>query len=319
MAPRSGPRRLVVYSRRSLVEFSEHFPLTIQLTRVFGSASDGCIIGQSTISAGIVLELSSGNSSSNISSIGLLSGDFDNSLPTISSNDSTSANSSSSILTPFFDSVSEVNTTGFTSRPTGGKSLSVSLDLDDEQLLAYSSPFYSGSSTILQQSSKNQKARSFLISDKTFVVVDFDPSNSKSEAVVLYAGVADTSQWSLSLDSDGKIDIQTIQSTTCTTPCSSHGVCASDGSCKCDKGFTGKTCSKYLPLCTQIWTDQVRRQVLAPVAILGHFVRPAIVQRKRPVVRVSQAQVYAPPTGTSLLLKVMLYCYWEHKADTEQS
>lgn len=66
-------------------------------------------------------------------------------------------------------------------------------------------------------------------------------------------------------------------------------------------------------------TNQVRRQVLVPVAILGHFVRPAIVQRKRPVVRVSQAQVYAPPTGTSLLLKVMLYCYWEHKADTEQS
>lgn len=277
------------------------------------SSSDGCIIGQSTIAAGAVLQLDSADNTSTVTKLGLLNGTFASTLPILSANETSAddANQTAS-LQPFFNSsVSSTNATGFSLKSSArSQQFSVTLDLSVGHLLAYSAPLFAGSVSRVSNTSNAPQGASLLLPDNSFAVLNFDSSNKNSDRVVLFDSVADTAQWSLTVDDTGTFEVVSLQSSSCSQPCSSHGTCLSDGTCACQAGFTGDTCGQSTLLVDgsrmprTVVSHPFTLQTLAIRDILARVARNVIVQAAKPAVRGSPAQVFALHPRTQQARKV---------------
>lgn len=215
--------------------------------RSLRSSQDGCLVGQTSFAAGAVLTLDSppnDTKTQNVTTVGLLTGTFRPSLQTFDVNGTTSANGSA-FLEPFLDQADAANMTGFSVSNRGSDdNLRVTLDLSEQELLAYSAPLFAGGVQSIEGANASLKdARSLIISQDTFAVVRFGASDAHRQ-LVLFDSVPDTRQWALDQESRNGFELVSAQSTVCTSPCSSHGICMSDGSCQCEDGFTGDTCGR---------------------------------------------------------------------------
>ena len=66
-----------------------------------------------------------------------------------------------------------------------------------------------------------------------------------NQIIALYDSIADITQWSFQPANSGSMQLLDFQSTACATPCASTGACASNGTCVCQAGYTGTTCSEF--------------------------------------------------------------------------
>lgn len=109
-------------------------------------------------------------------------------------------------------------------------------------LVAYDQELYSGTSTYLELPSAPMNAtplsaKSLTLSKNVWMAVTFDSSAS---FVVFRDSLPRISQLPKNLS--GTFTIIDLQSSTCSPPCSSGGVCSASNTCSCVKGFTGSFC-----------------------------------------------------------------------------
>lgn len=139
------------------------------------------------------------------------------------------------------------------SNSSSTSAVSLPLDIQLEPGLAtYSGANYTGQSTFAElspNSSSPFSAASLIMSANTFA--------SLSSGLILWDSIPDLSQLAASaIPSSNNLTLSSIQSTSCTTPCTSGGVCTAQGTCSCKPGFTGASCEScaagfFGPTCSQ--------------------------------------------------------------------
>ncbi|KAK0474753.1 growth factor receptor domain-containing protein [Armillaria novae-zelandiae] len=127
--------------------------------------------------------------------------------------------------------------------PGFNSSESVALPLDlalEAGMAIYSGSLYSGTaaftslpSSPASNSSTTLSAASLAFSSTVWAAVDIG-----NERVVIWDSIPDVGQLPLS----GSLSLLDLQSSACSTPCSSSGVCSASGTCTCPTGFTGESC-----------------------------------------------------------------------------
>ncbi|VDB84516.1 unnamed protein product [Peniophora sp. CBMAI 1063] len=110
----------------------------------------------------------------------------------------------------------------------------------------YSSPLYAGQASFapLPQNATNTSsgfsASSLAISDGVWLAVKAGTSQSR---MILWDSIPDTSQ----INGLTSLTLVDMQSSSCSTPCSSAGLCTTSGKCSCPTGFTGESCETCAP------------------------------------------------------------------------
>ncbi|KAJ7590656.1 insulin-like growth factor binding protein [Mycena floridula] len=107
-------------------------------------------------------------------------------------------------------------------------------------LSIYSQPLYSGSSGFTQlpstpflNSSTDLAASSLALSPNVWAAITSGP-----DRFVLWNSVPDISQLAIK----GSLSLVDMQSSACSPPCASAGICTASGTCSCAPGFTGASC-----------------------------------------------------------------------------
>ena len=108
----------------------------------------------------------------------------------------------------------------------------------------YSSPSYAGQAAFSQlpqtpliNSSIPLPASSLALSDNIWIAVT---SGSSKSRVIIWDAIPDVSQ--LPPEASQSLAVTDIQSSLCSPPCSSSGICSASGTCSCLTGFTGSSC-----------------------------------------------------------------------------
>ena len=139
---------------------------------------------------------------------------------------------------------------GFSSSGTVGSSYTVALL---PGLTTYTSPLYKGfaSYTPLSNSTNatTTSIESFLLSDNVWAVLQV--GGTAGRRMVAWDGVADVGNL---VGGSGGVEVVDMQSSSCSIPCASGGVCGSNSTCSCSTGFTGATCSKCGEGCEIKWS-----------------------------------------------------------------
>ncbi|EPS98400.1 hypothetical protein FOMPIDRAFT_1031549 [Fomitopsis schrenkii] len=126
------------------------------------------------------------------------------------------------------------------------KTVALPLDISLQPgVAAYSGANYSGKSTfnalptnVSTNTTKQLSAGSLALASNIWMSV---AGSSSSNRIVLWNSVPDVSQ--LPSSSFGSsLTLLDMQSTSCSSPCSSGGICSSSGKCVCQSGFTGSSC-----------------------------------------------------------------------------
>lgn len=110
----------------------------------------------------------------------------------------------------------------------------------------YSSPLYGGQASFapLPQNATNTSsgfsASSLAISDGVWLAVKAGTSQSR---MILWDSIPDTTQ----INGLTGLTLVDMQSSSCSTPCSSAGLCTTSGKCSCFAGFTGESCETCAP------------------------------------------------------------------------
>ncbi|KZT74043.1 hypothetical protein DAEQUDRAFT_807755 [Daedalea quercina L-15889] len=126
------------------------------------------------------------------------------------------------------------------------KTVSLPLDIALQPGAAvYSGANYSGQASfnalptnVSTNSTKQLSGSSLALASDVWMSVS---GASSSDRIVLWSSVPDISQLpSSSLGSS--LALLDMQSTSCSSPCSSGGICSSSGQCVCQSGFTGTSC-----------------------------------------------------------------------------
>lgn len=139
---------------------------------------------------------------------------------------------------------------GFANTSTGPLSLPLSLQVAPG-LATYASANYSGTPAFISlPSTANASnitgviaAGSLLPSTNTWAIVTAS-TNGNAARLVLWDAAPDIAQFP---NSPGQLTLQSLQSASCSTPCSSGGICTAQGSCACLPGFTGSACEVCSP------------------------------------------------------------------------
>lgn len=148
--------------------------------------------------------------------------------------------SASSITSPYagFSSTGSVSSSFTVARKAG--------------LAAYPSPLYEGDASFVALGTNASAAanasavESLLLSDNLWAVLNVDGSR-----VVIWESVADVGEIN---GGSGGVYVEEMQSSTCTTACASGGSCTGNGTCACETGWSGTTCSKSLDvLAARLW------------------------------------------------------------------
>jgi hypothetical protein len=115
-------------------------------------------------------------------------------------------------------------------------------------IATFPSHFYAGNSSFTSlsssffNSSTSLTSKSLALSYNIWIAVQ--PSSSSpniTNRVIIWDSVPDTSQFPPSIGS-GPFTLIDMQSSRCSPPCSSSGLCTATGTCACAPGFTGASC-----------------------------------------------------------------------------
>ncbi|TFY64234.1 hypothetical protein EVJ58_g2762 [Rhodofomes roseus] len=126
------------------------------------------------------------------------------------------------------------------------KSVSLPFDISLQPGVAvYSGANYSGDASfnalptnVSTNSTKHLSAGSLALASDVWMSVSGASSNDR---IVLWSSVPDVSQLPSS-SLGNSLTLLDIQSTACSSPCSSGGICSTSGKCVCQSGFTGSSC-----------------------------------------------------------------------------
>lgn len=154
---------------------------------------------------------------------------------------SSSATANSSLLSFGTSSTIQVST-GFTGTGSLCNAYTVALEAG---LTTYPSALFEGTPSYTPLSSSanstsTASVKSFLLSSNMWVVLDV--GGASGSRVVAWDGVADVGNM---VGGSGGVSIVDLQSSSCSTPCASGGVCMSNSTCVCQPGFAGATCSAF--------------------------------------------------------------------------
>lgn len=155
---------------------------------------------------------------------------------------SASASTANTSLLAFGTSSTQQVSLGFTGTGTVGSTYSVALA---PGLTTYPSPLFEGSpsytalSTSTNSITNTTTIESFLLSDNMFAVLNV--GGTSGSRVVAWEGVADVGNMAAG---SGGVTVVSLQSSSCSIPCASGGVCMANSTCVCQPGFTGATCSE---------------------------------------------------------------------------
>lgn len=193
-------------------------------------APSQCIQGANSLSAGTTVSTPLNKTSRNTL---LLPG-------TYSSASATSANTS---LLTFGTWSTSTDSAGFKSSGTLSGTFTVALE---PGLVAYSSPLFEGTPTYNRLSatsiSVNGTVASFLLSSNTWAILNV--GGDSGSRVVAWTGIADVGNI---VGGSGGVSLAGFQSSTCSAPCASGGICLSNSTCACFHGYTGPTCNACAP------------------------------------------------------------------------
>ncbi|KAL8277969.1 hypothetical protein RQP46_009601 [Phenoliferia psychrophenolica] len=162
-------------------------------------------------------------------------------LPGTYTSASASASTANTSLLSFGTSSTQQVSLGFTGTGTVGSTYSVALA---PGLTTYPSPLFQGApsytalSTSTNPLSNSTTIESFLLSDNMFAVLNV--GGTSGSRVVAWEGVADVGNMAAG---SGGVTVVGLQSSSCSTPCASGGVCMANSTCACQPGFTGATCN----------------------------------------------------------------------------
>ncbi|KAH9842471.1 uncharacterized protein C8Q71DRAFT_801907 [Rhodofomes roseus] len=126
------------------------------------------------------------------------------------------------------------------------KSVSLPFDISLQPGVAvYSGANYSGDASfnalptnVSTNSTKHLSAGSLALASDVWMSVSGASSNDR---IVLWSSVPDVSQLPSS-SLGNSLTLLDMQSTACSSPCSSGGICSTSGKCVCQSGFTGSSC-----------------------------------------------------------------------------
>ena len=164
---------------------------------------------------------------------------------------SASAVTANTSLLAFGTSSTAQASAGFTG--TGSLSSAYTVALQPG-LTTYPSPLYEGSpaytalSTWTGAISNSTEIDSFLLSSNMRAVLSV--GGSSGSRVVAWESVANVGNM---VGGSGGVKVLSLQSSSCSTPCASGGVCMANSTCVCQPGFTGSTCSAFPSLCARLW------------------------------------------------------------------
>ena len=157
---------------------------------------------------------------------------------TYTSKTTASATGNTSLLS-FSSSSTSSPYAGFSSSDSLTSSFTVALTAG---LVAYPFPLYEGNPSFTALCSNATAAangsavESLLLSDNVWAVLNVDGAR-----VVVWDSVPDVREIN---GGSGGVYVREMQSSTCTTACASGGSCVGNGTCVCEAGWTGATCSK---------------------------------------------------------------------------
>lgn len=119
-------------------------------------------------------------------------------------------------------------------------------------LIVYASSLYSDASSLLpfNDSTATKADSSFtplsiLLSPNLYAVASIPVAGGSKQRVALWASSPDVTEWPIQL-ANGPWSIVDLQSSLCSPPCATGGVCGLQNQCKCKDGFAGSTCGAYL-------------------------------------------------------------------------
>jgi hypothetical protein len=209
--------------------------LEARLTR--RSVSQGCIVGKSSINAGVLLQLDPTVNAS-FRSVALLPGSYSLATTAMLGN-------SSNITLPLqqFASASPQPATGFLASGSLSTRLAVALNTS-MSILFYPQAMFSGSPALHAAQTASLSANSILMPPDAYVRLEVTASKGAPQQVTVFDSVADLSQWTLQPSSSGALKVLDFQSTACREPCASTGRCSAEGQCVCQAGYGGTTCSE---------------------------------------------------------------------------
>jgi hypothetical protein len=208
-------------------------------TDTLKSISQGCIIGNSSLQAGVRLTLDA-SINATIRSVALLPGSY---TLTTSNLNKLGNTSNTTLPLALFSPAQPVAEAGFASSGSLATKLSVALN-NSQSPLFYPQPLYSGPVSVASGLGASLTARSVLMPSSAYAILQVDVLKGSPKQITVFDSIAATGQWSFQPSNDGGIKLLDFQSTTCEQPCASTGVCSSNGTCSCAAGFTGPTCSK---------------------------------------------------------------------------
>ncbi|GAA6003214.1 hypothetical protein JCM10207_001803 [Rhodosporidiobolus poonsookiae] len=208
---------------------------------------DLCLVGNNSLTAGVLVTTSVNGSSQLIS---LLPGTYSSSSAAFTSSNS----STSSLSSALFKSASDAPSDGFTASGSLSSSGSYSVSLLDG-VTAYADALYQGEATYLalpsnfssplnatnssSPSSSSDSLKSLLLTTSTYAVLSL---SSSSQRLVVWDSLPDIGEISGGSGSGG-FSVVDVQAGGCATACASGGVCTGKGKCACAVGWEGETCN----------------------------------------------------------------------------
>ncbi len=160
-------------------------------------------------------------------------------LPGTYTSKTASAASGNTSLLSFSSASTSTPYAGFSSSGLLTSSFTVALKAG---LVAYPSPLYEGDATFTALGTNatapanSSAVESLLLSDNMWAVLSVDGGR-----VVVWDSVPDVGEIN---GGSGGVFVREMQSSTCATACASGGSCAGNGTCVCEAGWTGTTCSE---------------------------------------------------------------------------
>ncbi|KAM0755207.1 growth factor receptor domain-containing protein [Meredithblackwellia eburnea MCA 4105] len=149
---------------------------------------------------------------------------------------------------------------GFTTTGTLGSSSAFAVQVQADSFIGFDSPLFAiGSTSFPLTTPSNTSTSSLSLSsttNSTSIQSILLPSSlpirlTLSTGQSLFASIPDltflSSSTTSSSSSSSSIKVLKTESTSCTSPCSTGGICTLAGTCSCASGFTGQTCNVCLP------------------------------------------------------------------------
>ncbi|KAK7059770.1 extracellular matrix protein FRAS1 [Favolaschia claudopus] len=132
---------------------------------------------------------------------------------------------------------------------SSAQSLALPLNIAQEPGLSiYSDPLYSGqpaftsipSLPISPNSSTPLTLHSLALSSNVYIAVNSNAASSNTSRLIIWDSIPDTAQ--LPSSAPSPLTLFSIESSACSPPCASSGICTASGTCACAPGFTGPSC-----------------------------------------------------------------------------